>query len=295
MNHQPQPRDGQIVSLQAYRWPPFPSEPGERVTFSAASYYQVSQDQSYCLQRVSYLSDGLEVIAYLYRPATIEGQRLPTIIYNRGGYLAEDPAWFFGPFFYRLASAGFVVIAPQLRESEGGEGRDEVGGADVNDIYNLLPLLQSLGYVDMGNLFMYGESRGGMMTYQAIRDRFPLRAAAVFGAFTNLEALMAEHPEIYQPLSERIWPNYADGKEEIVWRRSAIQWADQIDVPVLIMHGGADWSVNPMQALLMAQKLQEERKRYGLIIYAEDGHMLTANEVDRDQRAVAWFRRYLQG
>jgi hypothetical protein len=44
MNHKPQPRDGQIVSLQAYRWPPFPSEANERVTFSAASYYKVQPD-----------------------------------------------------------------------------------------------------------------------------------------------------------------------------------------------------------------------------------------------------------
>jgi hypothetical protein len=35
---------------------------------------------------------------------------------------------------------------------------------------------------------MYGESRGGMMTFQAIRRDLPVDAAAVFGAFTDLEA-----------------------------------------------------------------------------------------------------------
>jgi dipeptidyl aminopeptidase/acylaminoacyl peptidase len=176
----------------------------------------------------------------------------------------------------------------------GSAGRDEIGGADVNDIFNLLPLLPSLDYVDMTNLFMYGESRGGMMTYQAIRDGFPLRAAAVFGAFTSLEALMAERPEMYQPLIRRVWLNYEEQMAEIVRRRSAVQWAAQIDVPILIMHGGADWSVNPRQSLLLAQKLQEAGKIYSLIIYAEDGHILANNEIDRDQRAIAWFRRYWQ-
>jgi dipeptidyl aminopeptidase/acylaminoacyl peptidase len=79
-----------------------------------------------------------------------------------------------------------------------------------------------------------------------------------------------------------------------VRRRSAVQWAEQIDVPILIMHGGADWSVNPRQSLAMAQKLQEACKIYSLIIYAEDGHILANNEIDRDQRAIAWFRRYWQ-
>jgi dipeptidyl aminopeptidase/acylaminoacyl peptidase len=52
--------------------------------------------------------------------------------------------------------------------------------------------------------------------------------------------------------------------------------------------------VNPRQSLLLAQKLQEAGKIYSLIIYAEDGHILANNEIDRDQRAIAWFRRYWQ-
>jgi len=44
---------------------------------------------------------------------------------------------------------------------------------------NIIPLVKSLGFIDMNNLFMYGESRGGMMTYQAIKRDFPVNAAAV--------------------------------------------------------------------------------------------------------------------
>ena len=44
-----------------------------------------------------------------------------------------------------------------------------------------LSIIKSLEHAHTENIFMYGESRGGMMTYQAIRERFPLRAAAVFG------------------------------------------------------------------------------------------------------------------
>jgi dipeptidyl aminopeptidase/acylaminoacyl peptidase len=38
--------------------------------------------------------------------------------------------------------------------------------------------------------------------------------------------------------------------------------------------------------------LQEAGKTYSLIIYAEDGHILANNYLDRDQRAIAWFKRY---
>lgn len=37
-------------------------------------------------------------------------------------------------FFHRLALQGFLVIAPQYRGSDGGEGKNEIGGADLNQL-----------------------------------------------------------------------------------------------------------------------------------------------------------------
>ena len=43
---------------------------------------------------------------------------------------------------------------------------------------------------------MYGESRGGMMTYFALREDWPIRAAAVWGAITDIaDYLKANNPE----------------------------------------------------------------------------------------------------
>ena len=43
---------------------------------------------------------------------------------------------------------------------------------------------------DASRLYLAGESRGGAMVYMALRDGFPAKAAAVWGAFTDLEALV---------------------------------------------------------------------------------------------------------
>lgn len=132
------------------------------------------------------------------------------------------------------------------RQSDGGEGRDEIGGADVSDLMNVIPLVKSLGFIDVNNLFMYGESRGGMMTYQAIKRDFPVNAAAVFGAFTDLEALIASHPEVYPPaMLKQIWPDFETRRNEVIKTRSAIYWPEQLDVPILIMQGTNDQSVSP--------------------------------------------------
>jgi dipeptidyl aminopeptidase/acylaminoacyl peptidase len=260
-----------------------------------AAYERAVADTNFEFQKLTYLSGGLKVTAYVYKPARTGGRKLPAVIFNRGSVVRGDIAPELVAFFHRLASEGFVVLAPLLRQSDGGEGRDEVGGADVDDLMNIVPVAKALGFVDADNLFMYGESRGGMMTYQAVRRKFPLRAAAVFGGFTSLQELVDEHPRQYTPaLFKQLWVDYEARREELFAARSAVLWADELNVPLLIMHGGDDKSVNPAQSLNLAQRLQKAGKVYELLVYAGDNHILAQNQEDRDRRAVRWFKKYLK-
>jgi dipeptidyl aminopeptidase/acylaminoacyl peptidase len=290
--------NGTIVERKAYAFPPY--EKAVQATdvedyAPKEAYEQAVNDRRFELQKVTYMSDGLRVVAYLYKPVRTAGALLPAIVFNRGSTVRGDIAPELVSFFRRLASEGFVILAPMYRQSDGGEGRDEVGGADVNDLMNVVPLAKSLGFIDTNNLFMYGESRGGMMTYQAVRKGFPVKAAAVFGAFTDLDALIKYRPQVYQPRTlKQIWPDFDARRDEIIKSRSAVYWPETLDVPLLIMHGGADWSVNPSQSLTIAQKLQDLGKSYELVIYAGDGHILSRNQEDRDRRAIAWFKRHMK-
>ncbi len=129
------------------------------------------------------------------------------------------------------------------------------------------------------------------MTYQAIKRDFPVNAAAVFGAFTDLEALLAANPDAYPPsMLKQFWPDFDTRKDEKA--RSAIYWPEQLDVPLLIMHAGRDLSAS--QSLALAQQLQKLGKIYELIIYAQDNHHLSRNQDDRDRRAVTWFKRHMK-
>ncbi|HEX8492466.1 MAG TPA: prolyl oligopeptidase family serine peptidase [Pyrinomonadaceae bacterium] len=290
--------DGSIIERKAYSFPTYEQAVKDTDVEDYApkeAYQRAVNDSGFEFQKLKYVSEGLKVIAYLYKPVRVEGRILPAIIFNRGSTVRGDIAPELVVFFHRLASEGFIIIAPMYRQSDGGDGRDEVGGADVNDLMNVAPLAKSLGFIDMNNLFMYGESRGGMMTYQAIKRRFPVNAAAVFGAFTDMEALIKYRPQIYQPKTlKQIWPDFDIRKDEIIKSRSALYWPEMLDAPLLIMHGGADWSVNPSQSLTIAQKLQDLGKTYELIIYAEDGHILSRNQEDRDRRAIAWFKKHMK-
>jgi dipeptidyl aminopeptidase/acylaminoacyl peptidase len=246
-------------------------------------------------RRLTYLSDGLRVTAYLWKPQETAGRKLPLILFNRGGNRDFGQLW---PWeqegFYSYVSNGFVVLATQYRGVDGGEGRDEFGGADVHDVLNLLPLARSLGYVDMANVFLLGESRGGTETYLALKAGIAVNAAAVVSGEADLVAGSRDRPEMLGVYRQLI-PGFDQHGPELLRARSAVDWPEKIAVPLLILHGTADWRTNPRdQALALADKLQALGKTYGLILYAQDSHGLPFNWRDRDQKILDWFRRAMK-
>lgn len=244
-------------------------------------------------RRLVYLSDGLKVVAYEWKPKARGTGKLPLIIYNRGGNRAfgQNSPW--QP-VRRLALDGFVVLASQYRGVDGGEGGEEFGGAEVHDVANLLPLARALGYVDTDNVFLYGWSRGSMETLLALKEGMRVNAAVVGGTLADLAATRAARPAMDTEVFAQLIPGYADHREQSLRDRSAVQWADRIEAPLLILQGGADWRVDPAQSLALAQALQRAGKTYELIVYAGDDHGLTLNRDDSNRRIVEWFRRYLR-
>jgi hypothetical protein len=105
-----------------------------------------------------------------------------------------------------------------------------------------------------------GESRGGIMIYLAVRKNFPANAAAVYGAITDMEALIKEHPETYRPqLLNQIWPNFDSLKDGIVRSRSASRRIPPTAVGGLFIRG------LPRSALYF-----QEARKTGAAIYLEN-------------------------
>lgn len=243
---------------------------------------------------ITYRSDGLEVAGYVLRTRGADPRPLPAIIFNRGGNrdfgrlvftdLVEFAGW---------AEQGFLVLASQYRGSGRSGGQDEFGGADVHDVLNLFPVARSFG-ADMGNVFMAGASRGGMMTYLALKAGAAVNAAAVIGGVADLAQLARDRPEMGDLLRELV-PGFEQHAEELMRSRSALDFAERLGAPLLILHGGADPRVPPGQALALAQRLQREGKSFELVLYADDGHALERNFEDSQRRLLGWFKDHLKG
>ncbi|HTR22348.1 MAG TPA: prolyl oligopeptidase family serine peptidase, partial [Terriglobales bacterium] len=141
----------------------------------------------------------------------------------------------------------------------------------------------------------------GTMTYLAIKRGVPVKAAAVIGAVTDVKAWVDARPQMgivtgneFIDGFANIWPDYEHRADEYYRARSAVYWADQINVPVLILHSRTDRMVPVSQALRMAEALQENGKVYALRIYERDGHPLPKNRDDRNRIIIDWFNRAVQ-
>jgi dipeptidyl aminopeptidase/acylaminoacyl peptidase len=234
----------------------------DRFVWGREEFERRASFADYECRKIKYASDGLKVVGFIWKPKNTAGRKLPLVIVNRGG---NPNLSLLTPqsFYYPYVTNGFVVIGSQYRGADGGEGRDEFGGADVNDVLNLIPLARSLGYVDMNNVFMHGASRGGMQSFLAVKKGIPVNAVAVTGALTDLPAAAKERPGVAERVWARLIPGFTGNAEEAMRERSAVHFADRINVPVLILQGGADWRSNAgSQALGLAGRLQALGKTY---------------------------------
>lgn len=246
-------------------------------------------------EAITYMSDGLRINGYLAVP---QGKGpFPCVIVNRGGnsnlgaWTDESALKSLG----RFAAWGYVAIASQYRGAGGSEGHDEYGGADVDDVLNLIPALKSLTEADMNRIGMFGASRGGMMTYLALTRTDRIRSAIVLSGMSDLQESLHSRPEF-----ERIWSNYirdfSDNKATAIKQRSAIQWIDKLPtgVPLLLIHGTADGNVSPVQALDMAKALYDAKRPFRLVMYEGGGHGVPEYSQDRDAQIHEWLDNYVR-
>jgi dipeptidyl aminopeptidase/acylaminoacyl peptidase len=288
------PNGARIVKEEPYAFPAFERARDLEPVATRDEYERVTSDTAFSFTTITYMSDGVPVTAYVYKPRAAPAKRLPVIVYNRGSYVVGDIGYKLAPMFNRLAREGFLVVAPLYRGSNGAPGLDELGGGDLADLMNVRAVLAELPQADTENVFLYGESRGGIMAFMAIRDGFGAKAAATFGSITDFDAYVTSaNPQILE-LCRKIWPRFDAERAEITRRRSALAWADRLRTPLLLMHGGADSGLDPAQTLALAQALHRAKLPYELHVYAGDNHVLARNRVDRDRRVAEWFRKHVR-
>lgn len=273
---------------------PAPDLEKARAYYTPALYSALVNRKVVAADRITYESDGLKIAGVIVRPVGRSG-RLPVILWCRGG-LGEIGGITTGDVLVmsNWARAGYVVIASNYRGGPRSEGHDEDGGADVDDVTALGPLARSLPYADVSRLFLYGQSRGGMMVYRAIANGLSVRAAAVNSGVSDLARTDRPDAAEMDALMREAMPDYTAEKANRFCRRSAICWTERLRrTPLLLLHGTADWRVPAVEALDLARQLQAIGAPYTLHLFDGGSHVwLDQDQAARDREILDFFQRH---
>lgn len=229
--------------------------------------------------KFTYTSDYYQVKAYISIPLSFIENQTPgkCILYNRGGNSKiglldnEDTA--------RLCSAtNRIIIASQYRGADGGNGKDEFGGEDLNDIIKLIDLCEThFDFIDMEDFCVAGVSRGGMMTYMTAKQDDRVKRIIVISAVSDLFQSYEEREDMQKVLYNYIGTTPQQNPEEYQ-KRSAVYWSDEITVPVLMIHSKYDKQVSFSQAENLYKKLKQNNKDISFSVRDDDIHGLSKGD-----------------
>ena len=268
----------------------FPSPLPEAFYNKMIADYDALTDVS--VQRIIYDSDGLKVTGLVALPTNLIPGKHPLLIYNRGGNREFGKLTVLSAMrsMVPFAQAGYIVFASNYRGNDGGEGSEEFGGRDVNDVMNLLAIGHAHPAWDGKNTHMIGHSRGGMMTALAMKRGAKLNSAILIAAVTNAHVL-AEDPLMVKHVLAPLVPDTADLALALS-ERSAIDWPEAITAPILLLHGDQDDRVDVENSRAMQTALTAAKKTSELVIYPGGNHALIRHWNEVLAACLAWMKRF---
>lgn len=226
---------------------------------------------TYISYRFFYQSDDLKIEAFISAPIDLLGKKKsPCLIYNHGGNreygaLENVETTFYAYQFHT------ICVATNYRGCGSSQGTDAFGGDDVRDVLHLIDLCQKLDYVDKDQINMFGVSRGGMMTYEALREDQRIHKAVVVAGVADCSMSYKERSDM-QPLLQELIGGTPKQLPEEYEKRSAIAWADQINTPLLIFHTTGDDKVSIKQVDKLVEQLKKYQKDYEYVTFDSNVH-----------------------
>lgn len=237
------------------------------------------------ISRITYPSDGLAITGIAALPAYLKPKSHPLVIYNRGGSMEYGKLTVLNVvnLLAPLAQEGCLTFASNYRGNDGSEGREEFGGRDVHDVLSLLDLA-SRHPAWNGTAYMVGHSRGGMMTYLALKAGAKVNAACSISGIADLL-----NWDVRSDWLDRLIHTTGEERETALRERSATCWPEALTTPLLLLHGDVDEAVSHTQSLALAEKLKDYGQPHALHIYPGGNHALVRQWQDVTQRLTGWF------
>ncbi|SEQ34089.1 S9 family peptidase [Microlunatus flavus] len=220
--------------------------------------------------------DGLPLTGWLYRPPGWTGPG-PAVLSLHGGPEAQERPTF-NPQHQAMAAAGIAVFAPNVRGSS-GFGRAFVHADDVHgrrdafdDVLACEDFLVRLGVAEPGRVAVTGRSYGGYLTLAMLAFHPGVFAGGV--DICGMSDLHTFYRDTEPWIAAAAVTKYGDPARDWTLLRalSPMQRVENIDVPVLVVHGELDTNVPYGEATQVVDALRTLGRRVELLTLHGEGH-----------------------
>ena len=226
----------------------------------------------------------------------------PTILHTHGGpttvitnrYLAESQAWLDnGIAFCTINYHGSTTFGEEFEKSI--EGR--LGELEVQDMAAACRWLIQQNVARADAVFLTGNSYGGYLTLQALGKRPELWAGGMAGvAIADWVRIYSDQNDLLRGVQKALFGGTPEEFPEIYKESSPITHAEQVQVPVLVIHGRNDTRCPARQMLAYEKKLIALGKQIH-VHWFDAGHLTHAKDqqIAHQSLKLRFVRSVLEG
>jgi dipeptidyl aminopeptidase/acylaminoacyl peptidase len=225
--------------------------------------------------------NGLIAHAFYYPPRNHDseapsGEKPPLVVHCHGGPTASAGTTY--PFEYQYwTSRGFALVDVNYGGSV-GYGRayrqrlnGQWGVVDVDDCINAARYLVDQGLADGGRVSITGGSAGGYTALLSLTKRDFYDAGASHYGIGDLELFIKETHKFEAHYCDTLIGPYPE-RADIYRDRSAIYFADNLKVPVILFQGLEDKVVPPSQAETFVEVCKRKKLPYAYVAFEGEQH-----------------------
>jgi len=224
---------------------------------------------------------GLTAHAYYYPPRNQEfeatpGTKPPLVVVCHGGPTGSAGPTY--PFEYQYWTNRGIAIVDVNYGGSAGYGRDyrlrlngNWGVVDVDDCVNSARYLVEQGLVDGERVSITGGSAGGFTVLLSLTKRDFYNAGASHFGIGDLELFIKETHKFEAHYIDTLIGPYPE-RADLYRDRSAINFADNLTVPVILFQGLEDKVVPPSQAEEFVAVCQKKKLPYAYVAFEGEQH-----------------------
>ncbi len=257
-----------------------------KLTALASQRSKIAPEQVHQIYETQFKArDGLKIPLLLTLP-NAKLQSLPAIVMPHGGPESYDKIAFNWKAQY-FASRGFLVIQPQFRGSKGFgsnfilKGRGEWGRKMQHDLTDAVKTLVMSGYVDANKVCIVGASYGGYAALAGAAFTPELYKCAVSINGVSDVARMLKDEKYDYGTDHWVLSYWQDSivngstTENYLDEISPISHVNEVQIPILLIHGEHDEVVPVSQSENMYQKLKKANKQVKFLELKKGDHYLS--------------------